>query len=66
MPPSFTSPIEPSERTSLPSSQPATAILPSVSGTDVSVEGYGFTNASKRDLIDHLAGFLVAQIVGGH
>jgi len=25
------------------------------SGTDVSVEGYGFTNASKRDLIEHLA-----------
>jgi len=25
------------------------------SGADVSVEGYGFTNASKRDLIEHLA-----------
>lgn len=25
------------------------------SGIDVSVEGYGFTNASKRDLIEHLA-----------
>ncbi len=25
------------------------------SGVDVSVEGYGFTNASKRDLIEHLA-----------
>jgi phage FluMu gp28-like protein len=24
-------------------------------GADVSVEGYGFTNASKRDLIEHLA-----------
>ena len=25
------------------------------SGMDISVEGYGFTNASKRDLIEHLA-----------
>lgn len=25
------------------------------SGIDVAVEGYGFTNSSKRDLIDHLA-----------
>jgi hypothetical protein len=25
------------------------------SGVDISVEGYGFTNASKRDLIEHLA-----------
>ncbi len=25
------------------------------SGADVSVEGYGFTNSSKRDLIEHLA-----------
>lgn len=25
------------------------------SGADISVEGYGFTNASKRDIIEHLA-----------